>query len=133
MSTRVEVHFHGIEKSAAIEQNVRDKVAKLGKLFSRLTSCRVAIEVAQRSADKPKVYLIKIEIAVPKRAPIVVSHERTGSHAHTELPLAIRDAFAAAMRKVDGVSAKIGQRSKLERGRRRPARPVQAEAPDPIA
>ena len=126
MSTRVEVHFHGIEKSAAIEQSVRDKIARLGKLFSRMTSCRVAIEAAQRSADRPKVYLIKIEMAVPRRAAIVVSHERT------DLPLAIRDAFAAAMRKVDGVSAKIGQRSKLERGRRRPARPAESEAPDPI-
>ncbi len=133
MSTRVEVHFHGIEKSAAVEQRVRDKVARLGKHFSRMTSCRVAIEAAQRSADKPKVYLVKIEIAVPRRATIVVRNERTGGHAHTDLPLAIRDAFGAAMRKVDGMSAKIGQRSKLERGRRRPARPSQSEASDSTA
>ena len=86
-----------------------------------MTSCRVAIEVPQRSADKPKVYQIKIEIGVPRRSPIVVSHERTGSHANAELPRAVRDAFEAALRKVDGMSARIGQRSKIERGRRRPA------------
>src|SRR6185503_1981852 len=104
MSPRVEVHFHGIEKSAAIEQRVREKVAKLGLVLARMTSCRVAIEVAQRSADKPKVHLVKIEIAVPKRAPIVVIHERRGSHAHTDLPLTIRETFEAAMRKVDNMS-----------------------------
>ena len=120
MITPVEVHFHGIEKSAAVEQRVRDRVAKLRKHFGRMTSCRVAIEVPQRTAEKAKVYQIKIEIGVPRRSSIVVCHERKGSHANAELPLAIRDAFDVAMRKVDGMSAKISQRSRIERGRRRP-------------
>jgi putative sigma-54 modulation protein len=122
MTTPVEIHFHGIEKSEAIEQRVREKVAKLEKLFGRMTNCRVGIEVPQRTAEKPKVYQIKIEIGVPRRSLIVVRHERIGSHANEELGLAIRDAFEAALRKVDGTAAKIGQRSKLERGRRRPRR-----------
>jgi hypothetical protein len=85
-----------------------------------MTSCRVAIEAPQRSPQKPKVYQIKIEIGVPRRKPIVVTHERVGSHANEELALAIRDAFEAARRKVDDTAAKIGQSSKLERGRRKP-------------
>jgi ribosome-associated translation inhibitor RaiA len=123
MNTSIEVSFHGIEKSDALEQQVRDRVAKLKKHFARMTSCRVAIEAPQRTAGKPKVYQIKIEIGVPKRTAIVVSHERKGGHANSELPRAIRDAFEAALRKVDGVSARIGQRTKIERGRRRPTAP----------
>jgi ribosome-associated translation inhibitor RaiA len=125
MTTPVEVHFHGVEKSDAIEQRVREKVAKLARHFERMTSCRVGIEVPQRKALRPKVYQIKIEIGVPRRRPVVVTHERVGSNDNRaeELGLAIRDAFEAAMRKVDGVVVKLGQRSKLERGRRRP-RPV---------
>jgi ribosome-associated translation inhibitor RaiA len=120
MDTQIDVHFHGIERSAAIEQRVRDRVAKLKRHFGRMTSCRVAIESPQRMANKPGVYQIKIEIGVPRRASIVVCHERKGSHVSAELPLAIRDAFDAALRKVDGMSARIGQRTKLDRGRRRP-------------
>ena len=123
MATQVDVHFHGIEKSEAVEQRVHEKVAKLKKHFTQMTSCRVAIEVPQRTADRPKVYQIKIEIGVPRRAPVVVSHERTGSHASEDLPLAIREAFEAALRKADGMSAKISQRSRIERGRRRPSAP----------
>lgn len=123
MATQVEVAFHGIEKSTAIEQSVRERVAKLERYFARMTSCRVAVEVPQRSADKPKVYQVKIEIGVPRRSPVVVSHERTGSRTSEELPLAIREAFDAALRKVDGLSVKIGQRSRIERGRRRPSLP----------
>jgi ribosome-associated translation inhibitor RaiA len=120
MTTLVEVHFHGIEKSDAVEQRVREKVAKLLSHFERITSCRVAVQATQRSPQKPKVYRIKIEVGMPRRAPIVVCHERIGSHAREELGLALRDAFEAALRKVDGTSAKVSGRAKLDRGRRRP-------------
>lgn len=120
----VEVHFHGIEKSQAVEQRVRQKVAKLEKHFGRMTSCRVGIEAPQRTPQKPKVLQIKIEIGVPRRAPIVISHERKGSHANAELQLAIRDAFDVALRKVDGIASRIGERSKIERNRRRPRKPA---------
>ena len=120
MNAPVEVHFHGIQRSEAIDQRVRDKVAKLEKHFERMTSCRVVLEATQRTALKPKVYCIKIEIGVPRQRPIVVCHERVGSHASEELTMALRDAFEAALRKVDGIASKRGQRSRLERGRRRP-------------
>jgi len=119
MHSPVEIHFHGIEKSEAIEERVREKVSKLEKHFSRMTHCRVVLEAPHRSPQKPKAYQIKIEISLPRRQPIVVCHEREGAHAHEELPLAIRDAFEAALRKVDDVGAK-SIRTKLERGRRRP-------------
>ena len=120
MITPVEIHFHGIEKSEAIEERVRWKVSKLEKHFGRITRCRVVLEAPHRSPTKPKVYQIKIELSLPRQQPIVVSHEREGSHASEELLLALRDAFEAALRKVDGVATKITARSKLERGRRRP-------------
>src|SRR6185503_4625905 len=101
MSTPVEIHFHGIEKSEAIEERVRWKVSKLEKHFGRMTRCRVVLEAPHRSPAKPKVFQIKIEMSVPRHRPIVVSHEREGSHANEELLLALRDAFAAAVRKID--------------------------------
>ena len=121
MTDGVEIHFHGIEKSEAVEDKVRAKVAKLEKHFGRMTRCRVVLEAPHRSPQKPKVYQVKIEIAVPSRQPIVVCHEREGPHANEELKLAIRDAFEAATRKLDGVATKLTQRAKLERGRRRPS------------
>ena len=128
MHTMPEIHFHGIEKSEAIEERVREKVSKLEKHFGRMTRCRVVLEAPHRSPQKPKVYQIKVEISLPRRQPIVVCHEREGAHAHEELPLAIRDAFEAALRKVDDVSSKVGARTKLERGRRRPRSEAPAEA-----
>jgi ribosome-associated translation inhibitor RaiA len=116
----VEVHFHGLEKSTAVEERVREKVDKLARHFDRMTHCRVVVEAPHRNPQRPKIYQIKIEVGMPGRSPIVVSHERAGSDATEELGLALRDAFEAALRKVDDVSTKLSQRSKLERGRRRP-------------
>lgn len=120
MDTPVEIHFHGIEKSEAVEERVRWKVAKLARHFDRMTSCRVVLEAPHRSPAKAKAFQIKIEIGVPRQRAIVVSHEREGSHAQEELLLALRDAFEAALRKVDGVATRISERGRLERGRRRP-------------
>jgi ribosome-associated translation inhibitor RaiA len=121
MNVPVEVNFHGIQKSEAIEQRVLEKVAKLEKLGGRMTSCRVVLEATQRNALKAKAYCIKIEIGIARQGRIVVRHERVGSHASEELSLALREAFEAALRKMDGLVSKRGQRSRLERGRRRPS------------
>lgn len=128
MDTLPEITFHGIEKSEAIERRVREKVAKLEKHFGRMTRCRVVLEAPNRSPQKPKLFQIKIEISLPRRQPVVVTHERSGSRAHEELPLAIRDAFEAALRKVDDMATKTGTRPKLERGRRRPRPSASAQA-----
>jgi putative sigma-54 modulation protein len=120
MSIPVEVHFHNIERSGAVETKVREKVAKLAKHFRRMTHCRVVLEVPHRTPLKPKVYQVKIEIGVPGKQPMIVCHEREGGHANAELGLAIRDAFEAALRRITGIAAKINQRTKLDRGRRRP-------------
>jgi ribosome-associated translation inhibitor RaiA len=120
MSTPIEIHFHGLDRSEAVEQRVREKAAKLAKHFERMNRCRVVLEAPHRAAERAKVYQIKIEMSVPGQPPIVVRHEREGSHASEELSVAIRDAFEAALRKVDDMATKMGQRSKLERGRRRP-------------
>ncbi|HJU30883.1 MAG TPA: HPF/RaiA family ribosome-associated protein [Hyphomicrobiaceae bacterium] len=119
MLTPVEIHFHGIEKSEAIENRVRAKVAKLEKHFGRIVRCRVVLEAPHRSPQKPKVYRVKIEVSLPRKQPIVVCHEREGSHANAELPLVMREAFDAALRRVDDTGGKLA-RAKLERARRRP-------------
>ena len=63
MHTPVEIHFHGIEKSEAVEERVQKKVSKLEKHFGRMTRCRVVLDAPHRSPQKPKVFQIKIEIS----------------------------------------------------------------------
>ena len=121
MTTALDIHFHGLEKSQAVEAKVKEKVAKLQRHFERMTACRVVLEAPQRNAAKAKLFRVKIEVSVPSGSPIIITHDREGASAHDDLPLAIRDAFEAAMRKVDEVGDKRAKRPRTERGRRKPA------------
>ncbi len=121
MTVPLEIHFHGLDKSEAVETRVKEKFAKLEKHFHRMSSCRVVIEAPHRNPAKAKVFQVKIEIAVRGGSPIIVNHDREGAHAHDELPLAVRDAFDAAIRKVDELSRQTATRGRSEQSRRRPA------------
>ncbi|HKZ97171.1 MAG TPA: HPF/RaiA family ribosome-associated protein [Hyphomicrobiaceae bacterium] len=116
-----EITFQGMEKSAAIEAKIAEKVAKLEKHFDRMTHCRVVVAAPHRHSHKGKIYRIKIEIGVPDRAPVVVTHEPEVSRANEDLVTAIRDAFDAARRRLDDAAARLSGTAKNERGRRRPS------------
>ena len=129
MPTALDIHFHGLEKSDAIEDKVTEKVAKLQRHFERMTACRVVLEAPQRNTAKAKVFRVKIEISVPSGSPIIVKHEREGASANEDLPLAIRDAFEAATRKVDEIGdRRAGRARRSERARRKPVPNGEVEA-----
>ncbi len=121
MDKPVEVHFHGIERSEAVEARVREKVARLQRHFDRMTHCRVVLDAPHRNPAKPKVYQVKIEIGIPGHKDLVITHEREGAHAQDDLSLTVRDAFDAATRRLDDTATKISERARTERTRRRPA------------
>jgi ribosome-associated translation inhibitor RaiA len=128
MAIEPEIHFHGLEKSEAVETRVREKVAKLQRHFTRMTSCRVVIDTPHRNTAKARMSRVKIEIGLPGRKPLIVTHEREGGQALDDLSLTLRDGFQASTRALDEVAAKIASRTKIDRGRRRPAPPRSAEA-----
>jgi ribosome-associated translation inhibitor RaiA len=117
----LDVHFHGLERSAAVEAKVAERHRKLARHFARMTACRVVLEVPSRNSAKAKELSVKIEISIPQGKPIVVTHAREGGSAQDDLLLAIRDAFDAATRKIDETGQKLARRGRTEKSRRRPA------------
>ena len=65
MLTPLEISFHGLERSDAVETRAREKFARLEKRFDRITHGRVVIEVPRRRASAPKLFNVTIEIGVP--------------------------------------------------------------------
>lgn len=120
MLTPLEISFHGLERSEAVEARVREKFARIQKHFDRITHARVAIEAPKRRTPLPKVFHVKIEIGIPAHNPIVVNYEPEGAEAQTDLMIALRDAFAAAERQVDALAARMDKPAKREQSRRRP-------------
>jgi ribosomal subunit interface protein len=121
MNKPLEITFQGVEKSDAIEAKIAEKAAKLEKHYDRITHFRVVVAAPHRHSNKGKIYQIKIEIGLPDRAPVILTHEPEVNHAHEDLLVAIRDAFDAARRRLDDTAAKMSGTAKAERGRRRPS------------
>lgn len=123
MQNSLQITFRNMPRSEAIEENIREKAAKLDGLFDGITSCRVIVEAPHRRHYKGKAYVVRIDIAVPggelviNRAPkrldaakaadleeletnLAESHEPSKHAAHEDVYVAVRDAFNAATRKV---------------------------------
>lgn len=122
MSTPLEISFHGLERSDAVEARIREKFARLQQHFDRITHARVVVETPRKHAPAVKVFHVKIEIGLPGQKPLVVCHEPVADQARADVSVAIRDAFACARRRLDDIAAKIKHPAKRERARRRPNR-----------
>ena len=69
MQTPVQIAFHGLDKSEAVEHRIQERVAKLEHFFDRITSCRVTVERHHKSRSNLKVndqpFHVSIFLAVP--------------------------------------------------------------------
>jgi sigma 54 modulation/S30EA-like ribosomal protein len=60
-----QITFHGVDRSEALEADIRERVTWLEQFYAGVVRCRVLVE-------KPHRWL---ELTVPGGEPIVVSHE----------------------------------------------------------
>jgi ribosome-associated translation inhibitor RaiA len=128
MLTPLEISFHGLERSDAVEARVREKFKRIESHFDRITHARVVIEAPKRRVSRAKIFSVRIEVGIPGGNPIVASYEPNDENGHTDVMLAIRDAFAAATRQVNERADQMDHPAKRERVRRRPRPEVTEES-----
>ena len=113
----VQIAFRNMRPSTAIADSIRAEVAKLTTFYERITNCRVVIEIPHQHHRSGQRYHIRIDITVPG-SELVVMHQPGLRHTiqemeldqgqkelevdapHKDLYVAIRDAFAAARRRL---------------------------------
>lgn len=99
MPATVQIAFHGMDTSPAMEAQVRRRIDELAHFSDRIVACKVALEATQRRQRHGKIYRVRVELVVPG-GELVVSQEPAMNHAHEDLHIAIRDAFDAARRQL---------------------------------
>ena len=117
MTIPLEISFHGIDKSDAVEARIKEKFARLHGHFDRLTHARVVISSPNRTDARAKMFNVTIDLGVPGKRPIVIDNEADNA----DVFIALRDAFNAAQRKLDATAGKLTNTAKRERSRRKPA------------
>ena len=110
MDTPLEIAFHNMESSEALETLVRERADKLHRYFDRINSVRVVVEVAHKSQGGNKAYHARIETRVPGQE-LVVSQD-PGGRDHFDAYRTVRDAFDAMERQLEGHSKKLRGRDK---------------------
>lgn len=127
MNVPVVIHFHGLEKSDALEALIREKCDWLSKHYDRMTHCDVHVDALNRVNHKGKLVQVKIDVGIPGHKPVVATAEKEANQVQEAIAEAIRVAFASARRQVDDVAEMLSKRVRAERGRRRPSPSVGAE------
>lgn len=100
MLVPLEIHFHNLGRSDAIEAAARERAHELERFVPEIVSCRVTIEAPHRHQRKGKLYRVVVAVHVPG-AEIVVGRDPGRDHAHEDLYVAMRDAFDAARRQLE--------------------------------
>lgn len=113
MQTPLKISFRGMEKSPSLEARVRDHASHLEHMYDRITSCHVVIDAPHRHHHKGQLYHALIHIHVPGHD-IVINREGHQNHAHEDVYVAVRDAFAAAERQLEEFVRKRDQRVERE-------------------
>jgi ribosomal subunit interface protein len=109
MQKPLEIRFHQMNPSPAIEARIRDKAAELERFADRITSCRVTVEQDHGRHRKGNLFRVRIALGLPGKE-LAVTHAGPQDHAHEDVYVAIRDAFNAAVRRLeDQVRARRGK------------------------
>jgi ribosome-associated translation inhibitor RaiA len=97
MQTPLQIRFHQLPPSPALEADIRERAADLETVFDRIVSCHVSVEAPHRHQHQGQHYRVLVELHVPGER--IVAGRAPDEHAAHEDPyVAVHEAFRAARR-----------------------------------
>jgi cold shock CspA family protein len=99
MQEPLQIGFHNMESSPALEQRVRERFEKLERRYDNLISARIVIEAPHKQPHKSTVG-ISLSIGVPGRD-VVVKREQRVLESNQHVIYVINEAFEAAERQLE--------------------------------
>jgi len=112
MQIPLQVTFRNLDRSPALETNVREHAEKLDKYYDRIMSCRVVIEEQHKHHRRGNHYHVSVDVTVPGDE-LMASREPDEHHAYTDVYIAIRDAFDTMRRQLEDYARRHDQRLKV--------------------
>ena len=105
MQTAPELIFHGVERSAWVENYILERLARLHRFADGITSCRVSLAREQASHHKGNRYRVMIEVRLPPNHDLAVRKANVIRDGSTQLPALINLAFGALERQLKKAAA----------------------------
>lgn len=115
MQVPLEIVFHNLDRSPAVEAAVRERAAKLEHFAPNITSCRVTVEAPHKTHHQGNLYSVRVDLKFPG-GEAVATRAPAKHHSHEDVYVAVRDAFKAARRQLqDQVRVRRGDVKRHER------------------
>ena len=108
MDRPLEIAFHNLQSSEAVEAEIRKQVDRLETRYGHLTGCRVSVEALHQQHQTGNLYEVHVTLSVPGRE-LAVSrepHHAKERYAHPDVYTSLRDAFRAAEKQLEGYKRK---------------------------
>jgi len=100
MQIPVQVPFRQVDPSPAVEARARELAGRLDHFYSRVTGCHVVIQGPPAHKHKGAPYSVRIDVIVPGHE-LFVDSEHDRHTEHTDVYVALRDAFDAMRRQLE--------------------------------
>ena len=109
MQIPTQVVFHGIDKSEAVEDKIRERTDKLEHFFDRITGCRVVVESHHKSHSNMNAngapFHLSVHLSVPGEE-LVVRRDPKETKLHEDIQISIRDVFDTMERRLKSYASK---------------------------
>jgi ribosome-associated translation inhibitor RaiA len=103
MEKPIQIRYHGVAASPAIDALVKEQAGHLERYFDRIIGCDVTIEVPERTNHKAHHFRVKVEVHVPGHT-VVCDRDPDPKKAHTTCQMAVHDAFKHAKRQLEDLA-----------------------------
>ena len=110
MQIQPEIAFHNIDATDDAQAMIEDHIARLERIYDRLTTCRVRVDQRNQNQSGTIPPVVRIEISVPGSKDIVVSHEPGHLQRKFQAPdlhNAIHEAFRIAEQRLSKYKDKL--------------------------
>lgn len=109
MNVPLELSFHHLQNTEALEQLVHERAAHLEKIYARINSCRVAIEVPGHGPLEnvgKATFRVRVDVTVPQRELVAVKTQ-SDVEPHQDVYTGVRRAFRAVERQLKAYVERI--------------------------
>lgn len=100
MKLPLQIAFHNMDRSKAIEEVVRNKASALDRFAGDIMSCHVVVDRPHSHHRDGRQYQVRIDIKVTGEE-IAITREPSEHTEYSDINIAIRDAFDSAKRKLE--------------------------------
>lgn len=97
MKQPLQISFHGMDRSDAVEDAVRQRAEHLDRFAGDIMACRVVVDLLQKHKHQGRPFGVRIDLTLPGHELVVDRVE------HEDVYVALRDAFDDMKRQLEEV------------------------------